>query len=901
MKEVKEGQRLGEQRTAKEHSNQQHRRLFCLLLVTVCSLLAAAVFRSVWLCRSFPEREIAIDDLFGANQENLTSLTANGHKLTATANNTRIYYSLNSPIPVREVEYDVSQLSRENCWSYIDLLDENGNRIGQEGSVIMQKGQNYISFAGSTPTDQVCALDMLPVTLRAVSFTYTRFVLNPHARFIFLSFRSAGILLCIAVLTELVLYSILLAYRKNAHRRTSLFASLVLAALQCIQAGCLVWQYYTAGWEWYTMTYFLLVFVCSSLFLLVVERPDLARPGRFRRELPVLRILLLSVMDFACTEALYSDRFKLDKPLAVLGNVLVYALPYLVLWCVFFGTKCRRLAYAIPQIFWLTVAGINHYYFQYRSQAFEYSDLTMIGTFRNVAGTYKLNLEPGLFLVYVASAEIFVALFFENKLIFRRKSWRQILAGAAVVLFILCWLPANIPYVSLWNTNTATRHNGYAFSFLSYAQKSLQKPTPAGYSAKETQEMLEAYRPAASGTAGQTQNGTGGNTADSSAAAAEQNDEDAAVNIIVMMNEAFADLPETYGFDVDNDNLPYIHSLSGDNVKKGSLLVSVFGGTTADTEYEFLTGNSLSFLNGEAVPYTQYINSAQQSLARLLKNRGYSATAFHPYLASGYKRYKVYPLLDFDQFLASDNTTLPYTARLRSYISDHSDVQDLIDIYENREKYGVTSASGEPFFFFNVTMQNHGGYNSQVSAVDVTVKPTDPELANLSELQEYLSLTKATDTAFEELTEYFSTVKEKTIILMFGDHQPSMGEYVYKAMNPAMYEEDASLEEKEKKYTVPYILWANYTLPEGELPVTSPNYLRSFLLENAGLTPSAYDSFVSSVREEYPAMNRLGFRDADGGWHQVSEIDSLETLLDYKKAAYYNLFDHRHMDESLFN
>ena len=133
-----------------------------------------------------------------------------------------------------------------------------------------------------------------------------------------------------------------------------------------------------------------------------------------------------------------------------------------------------------------------------------------------------------------------------------------------------------------------------------------------------------------------------------------------------------------------------------------------------------------------------------------------------------------------------------------------------------------------------------------------------------------------------------------------------------------MYEEGASLEEKEKKYTVPYVMWANYDLPEGELPLTSPNYLRSFLLENAGLTESAYDQMVSAVRKDYPSLNAFGFTDSDGKLHSVSslnafgftdsdgklhsvsELDSVPELLDYKKAAYYNLFEHGNVNMDLF-
>ena len=43
------------------------------------------------------------------------------------------------------------------------------------------------------------------------------------------------------------------------------------------------------------------------------------------------------------------------------------------------------------------------------------------------------------------------------------------------------------------------------------------------------------------------------------------------------MNEAFADLPSVYGFETNQDGLPYIHSLEGPNVKKGWMLSSVYG------------------------------------------------------------------------------------------------------------------------------------------------------------------------------------------------------------------------------------------------------------------------------------------------------------------------------------
>ena len=110
------------------------------------------------------------------------------------------------------------------------------------------------------------------------------------------------------------------------------------------------------------------------------------------------------------------------------------------------------------------------------------------------------------------------------------------------------------------------------------------------------------------------------------------------------------------------------------------------------------------------------------------------------------------------------------------------------------------------------------------------------------------------------------------------------------------------MEEREKKYTVPYIMWANFDLPEEpEAPeYISPGYLRSFLLENAGVGESAYDRFVSHVRKSYPAINVLGYRDAEGNMHDLQDAWDEELLNDYRKIAYYNLFDHGKARMELF-
>ena len=64
------------------------------------------------------------------------------------------------------------------------------------------------------------------------------------------------------------------------------------------------------------------------------------------------------------------------------------------------------------------------------------------------------------------------------------------------------------------------------------------------------------------------------------------------------MNESFSDLNVLGDFTTNEDYMPYLHSLQNgaENTVTGYLNVSVCGGNTANTEFEFLTGNSMAFL-----------------------------------------------------------------------------------------------------------------------------------------------------------------------------------------------------------------------------------------------------------------------------------------------------------------
>ena len=108
-------------------------------------------------------------------------------------------------------------------------------------------------------------------------------------------------------------------------------------------------------------------------------------------------------------------------------------------------------------------------------------------------------------------------------------------------------------------------------------------------------------------------------------------------NVIAIMNEAFSDLSVVGDFTTNQDYMPFIHNLK-ENTIQGHLYMSIFGSGTCNSEFEFLTGNTMAFLQNGIIAYTQVVKDKLPNLTYTLKQQGYKGNlALHPYLASGWK------------------------------------------------------------------------------------------------------------------------------------------------------------------------------------------------------------------------------------------------------------------------
>ena len=213
---------------------------------------------------------------------------------------------------------------------------------------------------------------------------------------------------------------------------------------------------------------------------------------------------------------------------------------------------------------------------------------------------------------------------------------------------------------------------------------------------------------------------------------------------IIVVMRSYADLSVVGDFSTNIDVAPYFHSLK-ENAIHGYALSSVFGAKTPNSEWEFMTGNSMAFLPSGSVVYQQYISKTPTSIVSNLKNDGYTCVAscirtMRPDGAamqciSGSPRFdETHFIDDFDQ-----------TKLLREYITDRELYEKIIDRYESR-------AANEDLFIMSISTQNHGGYTEKYDNFDEKVRLLE---AKPPDVNRYLSLVHESDSALEYLISIF--------------------------------------------------------------------------------------------------------------------------------------------------
>ena len=595
----------------------------------------------------------------------------------------------------------------------------------------------------------------------------------------------------------------------------------------------------------------LIVLSCIALStLLVLFRPKF--PAWLSYVLEILTIGGASVFLFNYMEPIVNSMESFKEDARIINILIVLAV--LILAYGLFQNAGYAVAiggfvvYAIYLTDYFTVA--------FRGTPFILSDIYSAKTAMGVMGNYKFVLDErmlvGFFvLALFASFGAFVSV--RNKTVLQHvvPAVNGILIGGAIIVFFVFtdFTAKNGYRVSDFYPLGTARDNGLPINTIISLKDSIIH-APAGYSTAKVSDIISAQE--------------NNSSADAEIPARKP-------NIIVIMNESLTDFDYLLNVELTEEPLPKLKAMH-DNCIKGTLISSIYGGNTPNSEFEFLTGCSLAFLPQGIVTFQQLIDHSLPTFATHLKDLGYTTSAIHLYNPEFFSRSRIYPLLGFDEFININNTTVPIEI-IGDYATDESSFKVIEQVYEE--------SNGNPFFTFCVTIQNHGGYWHWFR--DILITNANSDYAN-----DYASLIKKTDDAFADLIEYFSKVEEPTIIVMYGDHQPNLNADFYEAIW-----DGCDLSDEEMVYLkskVPFVIWANYDIEEQEMGEMSINYLGPTILKAAGLPLSGYQTYLNNLRNEVPVVSGIGMVDKDGN-HMTDSTDSAYSvaLQEYSYLQYYYL------------
>lgn len=623
-------------------------------------------------------------------------------------------------------------------------------------------------------------------------------------------------------------------------------------------------------------------FLAASLLLIFATPPIFKKHPKLDRILATLMTVATPFITFFITQVVVNSMPKnfskthnvILTTKSILLNVLILAVILIVLMAI---TNSLKTASILCLWFGLIFSLLNYFIHIFRGGPILASDLASAKTAFDVASNYTFLMNTTCILALEAGF-LFI-LFFRNlhctKIFQSKKRWffigfTVIVLGCFAKFFVLSdyLMESKINLYMFKPLVTYNRHG----SFLTFVRsfQYLRVTPPDNYTADEIEQIAQEYQSDASKIQGN------------------------APNIIVIVDEAFSDIGFIGDFGASEDYMPFFRSLK-ENTIRGYSYASILGGNTANTEFEFLTGNSITAIPTNSIAFQLYVNQPMPSLASNCALLGYeSRYSMHPYRPGNYSRNRVYNRFGFKEFLSEDDFP-EGTPVIRNFISNKA-VNDMITSkYEE-----ARNNSASPFLFYTMTMQDHGSYTNQFDNLPETISLA-PEHDNASAKQ-YINLIKKSDEALQELVEYYQKVDEPTIIVFFGDHQPRLESSFLKSITDGAYS-NWSEEDSMKQYAIPFIIWGNYDLPKQQDVRTSMNYLQSIMAKQSGLPLTGYQKYLLKLQTEIPVYTEKGYWGADGKFYDLEDTSSsyYDKIEEYQRVLYNNLFDTKNRPKNFYD
>ncbi|MBR7147946.1 MAG: LTA synthase family protein [Firmicutes bacterium] len=375
-------------------------------------------------------------------------------------------------------------------------------------------------------------------------------------------------------------------------------------------------------------------------------------------------------------------------------------------------------------------------------------------------------------------------------------------------------------------------------------------------------------------------------------------------HIIFVMNEAFYDISNHARMaSAYIDPLEHFNRIaSSDRAVSGNIVVPNFGGGTANTEFDVLTGMQTNMITESGPSAFRVVRKDTVSLARLLEEQGYQSFFLHPGESWFYNRQNVYRMFGMeDQIFEDAFQPEDYKGDNMAWVKDDACADKFIEEFERR-----TKESDAPVFTYMVTIQNHTAYNNNKYGTfqfPWVWTPQPIEYMAQEYLAVYLEGLRDADAMLNKLTSYFDQLEEPVILAFYGDHLPNLGvDYLaYRELGMEVGKTD-TVEHTLRTYSPPFVVWANEAaagtteflamkeqLQMGHEETMSANFLGSTVLQLAGFSGlDPYFDFLNETRESIPVIWKGNYLLKDGTYtNELSEelnqvVDQLHCWEYYK-------------------
>lgn len=237
-------------------------------------------------------------------------------------------------------------------------------------------------------------------------------------------------------------------------------------------------------------------------------------------------------------------------------------------------------------------------------------------------------------------------------------------------------------------------------------------------------------------------------------------------NILVVQLESYFDVEDVEFFQTSEDASPYLHQMYRE-FSTGYFKVPSVGAGTANTEFEVLTGMNLRFFGPGEYPYKTLLKENQsESAATALKALGYGTHALHNNGGNFYSRARVYNNMGFDFFTSKEFMNILQTTP-KGWAKDDVLLQHIEE---------SMNSTKEKDFVFVVSVQGHGDYPEEKMIENPKIKVEGIEEEALANRWEYfVNQVYEMDQFAGNLVKQIEERGERTVIVFYGDHLPTLG------------------------------------------------------------------------------------------------------------------------------